>query len=168
MPSLGLLPCPGHEGVLQGLGASGDSCCQNAGSRLATRSAPEVPAPAKSCTPGSAGDNPSCCIAGNKNGNGISTTSQHASARHPSGSSGLATLVQRHRPSIFVAGLDVVPAVPPAMVMVPFSPARTAAGHSPAAVPSTAAPAEARQERTSAFPGLPPSCRHVSPGKCLG
>lgn len=103
-----------------------------------------------------------------KCGNGSSTVSQQASTWHPSGPSCPARLVQRHHPSIIVAGLDVVPALPPAAVMVPSALSRPAAGHGPAVVPSTTAPSEARQERTSAFPGLPPSCRHVSPGKCLG
>jgi len=66
--------------------------------------------------------------------------SQQTLAWHPSGSSSPARLVQRHCPSIVVAGLDVVPPVPPAAVMAPSALAQPTAGHGPAVVPSTTAP----------------------------
>lgn len=65
LSSLRLLPHAGPEGVPQGWGGSGQLHCQNAGSRLATGSAPEAPVPGKGGTPSSAGLSASCCIAGN-------------------------------------------------------------------------------------------------------
>lgn len=157
MPSLGLLPHAGLKGIPQGWGGAQGTCAakmQGAGW------------PQGQCwRPQPLGKAASLSLPVN---NHSSTSSQHASARHPSSSSSPTRLVQRHRPTIPVAGLVIVPAVPPAAVMVPSALAQPAAGHGPAVVPSTVAPAEARQEHTSVFPGLPPSCRHVSPGKCLG
>lgn len=151
-PVLALKVCPGT-------GASGDLHSPNAGTQLATRSSVQAPAPGKGCTPSLLVKHSLLHCRKHKNGSSSGKMSQQAPAllpgwgrstiQHPSGRAGHCPLCAT---STVLAHL---PQLSPQQDTAP-------------AVPSTVALVEALQESTSVFPGLPPSCRNVSPGKYLG